>query len=69
MVLTQKGADKMGTRTLSADEIKFVNEINEKAQELDLAGKAKVIGFIAGLTAKSDTPKVRRYNKPATAAV
>lgn len=56
-------------RTLSADEIKFVNEINEKAQELDLVGKAKVAGFIAGLTAKSDTPKVRRYNKPATAAV
>ena len=58
----------MNMRTLSADEIKFVNEINEEAQKLDLVGKAKVIGFMAGLTAKSDAPRVRR-KQTATAAM
>ncbi len=40
-------------RTLTAEEIRLVSEINEAAQGLDAIGKAKVIGFISGLTAQA----------------
>ena len=40
-------------RPLTAEEIRLVSEINEAAQGLDVIGKAKVLGFIGGLTAQA----------------
>ena len=48
-------------RALTAEEIRMVSEINEAAQGLDAIGKAKVLGFIGGLTAQvasAEPPKL-----------
>jgi len=43
-------------RTLNTEEIRLVSEINDAAQRLDIVGKAKVMGFLAGLAAGANEP-------------
>jgi len=43
-------------RTLNTEEIQLVAEINASAQQLDIVGKAKAMGFIAGLAAQPAEP-------------